>query len=153
MDEVEAALNKLRKQDRNANELFMILDEDNKKNLLSYYNDVWVSGTAPEAWKEALVISIFKGKGSDTDPGNYRPISLLNAIYNIFAAMLQTRLTNSMNKTFELHSTDLEEIEAQNTRCLYCVEQWNGQMLRPHRFTYSFWIGSRPLILSTTTPC
>ena len=78
----------------------MILDEGNKQILLSYYNDVWVSGRAPAAWKEALVISIFKGKGSDTDPGNYRPISLLNAIYKIFAAMLQARLAS-------LHEQDL----------------------------------------------
>ena len=105
MNELDAALNKLRKQkapgpDHNANELFMILDEGNKQILLSYYNDVWVSGTAPAAWKEALVISIFKGKGSDTDPGNYRPISFLNAIYKIFAAMLQARLAS-------LHEQDL----------------------------------------------
>ena len=97
LEELEAALQKLKKHkapgpDHNANELFMILDEDNRRLLLSYYNDIWETGEAPPAWKEALVISIFKGKGSDADLGNYRPISLLNTIYKIFAAMLQTRL-------------------------------------------------------------
>ena len=51
-----------------------------------------VSGQVPDSWKEAIVVSIYKGKGLDTDPANYRPISLLNSIYKVFAAMLQTRL-------------------------------------------------------------
>ena len=34
----------------------------------------------------------FKGKGADTDPSSYRPISLLNTVYKVFAAMLQSRL-------------------------------------------------------------
>ena len=38
-------------------------------------------GWAPEEWKEA-----------GTDPANYRPISLLNTIHKVFAAMLQSRL-------------------------------------------------------------
>ena len=78
----------------------MIFHEDNRSLLLSCYNDIWETREAPPAWKEALVISIFKGKGSDTDPSNYRPISLLNTIYKIFAAMLQTRLAS-------LHETKL----------------------------------------------
>ena len=99
LEELEAALNKLKKHkapgpDHNANELFMILDEDNRRLLLSYYNDIWETGEAPPAWKEALVISLFEGRGSDTDPSNYRPISLLDTIYKIFAAMLQTRLAS-----------------------------------------------------------
>ena len=41
---------------------------------------------------EAKVVAIFKGKGSDTHPGNYRPVALLNVVYNILAAMIQARL-------------------------------------------------------------
>ena len=37
-------------------------------------------------------MSIYKGKSSDTDPANYHHISLLNDIYTLFAAMLQSRL-------------------------------------------------------------
>ena len=46
----------------------------------------------PSAWKEANIVSIFKGKGSDSDPASYRPISLLNVIYKVYAALLQRRL-------------------------------------------------------------
>ena len=57
------------------------------------YNHSWRAGTIPQSWAEAIVVSIYKGKGADTDPSNYRPISLLNTIYKIYAAMLQSRLS------------------------------------------------------------
>ena len=68
------------------------MDDDNLDILLLHYNEIWSSGEVPTNWKEAIVVSIYKGKGTDTDPANYRPISLLKTIYNIFASMLQARL-------------------------------------------------------------
>ena len=68
------------------------MDDGNLDILLSQYNEIWSSGEVPTNWKEAIVVSIYKGKGADTDPANYRPISLLNTIYKIFASMLQARL-------------------------------------------------------------
>ena len=98
IEELEVSLAKLRSRkapgpDATPNELFLLLDDDSKSILLSYYNDIWETGEAPPPWKEALVVSIFKGKGSDTDPVNYRPISLLNTIYKVFASLLQVRLS------------------------------------------------------------
>ena len=98
IEELEISLAKLKRHkapgpDSTPNELFLLLDEESKAILLSYYNDIWDTGDAPPPWKEALVVSIFKGKGSDTDPSNYRPISLLNTIYKIFASLLQVRLS------------------------------------------------------------
>ena len=95
--ELEEAISKVKSNkapgpDHNANEVFRLLDGESRITLLGYYSQVWQAGEAPEEWKEALVVSIYKGKGSDTDPANYRPISLLNTIYKIFAAMLQARL-------------------------------------------------------------
>ena len=51
-----------------------------------------MEGDVPRSWVEARVVTIFKNKGSDSDPSSYRPISLLNAVYKIYSAMLQTRL-------------------------------------------------------------
>ena len=98
IEELEISLAKLKRHkapgpDSTPNELFLLLDEESKAILLSYYNDIWDTGEAPPPWKEALVVSIFKGKGSDTDPSNYRPISLLNTIYKIFASLLQVRIS------------------------------------------------------------
>ena len=98
LEELQTVLNglKLRKApgpDHTANELFKLLDDDSTQLLLEFYNKIWEVEEVPEEWKEAIVVSIYKGKGVDTDPANYRPISLLNSIYKVFAAMLQKRLS------------------------------------------------------------
>ena len=69
-----------------------MLDDHNSLRLVEFYNKIWEAGNVPNSWKEAIAVSIYKGKGIDTDPSNYRPISLLNSIYKLFAAMLQARL-------------------------------------------------------------
>ena len=65
--------------------------------LFQHYNDIWTSGEFPTNWKEAIVVSIYKGNGTDTDTANYRPISLLNTIYKLFASMLQARLAREQD--------------------------------------------------------
>ena len=84
--ELSEALNKLKKGrapglDHSPNELFVLLDDENLDMFSQHYNDTWTSGEVPKNWKEAIVVSIHKGKGADTDPANYRPVSLLNTIY------------------------------------------------------------------------
>ena len=79
-------------------ELFRALDAQGEEILLDIYNKIWRSGDVPRSWVEARVVSIFKNKGSDADPGSYRPISLLNSVYKIYAAMLQTRLAESFDE-------------------------------------------------------
>ena len=49
----------------------------------------------PDTMTEADVITIFK-KGNVEDPQNYRPISLLNSIYKIYAALIKNRLVEVM---------------------------------------------------------
>ena len=74
------------------NELILLLDREGEKELLKLYNHCWLQGEFPDTWAQAFVVSIFKGKGADTDPENYRPIALLNALYKLYAAMLQARI-------------------------------------------------------------
>ena len=90
LEELEGALGKLKKNkapgpDKVSNELVLLMDPQTKTLLLGYYNQTWAHGEAPDSWNEAVVVSIYKGKGADTDPSDYRPISLLNAIYKLFA--------------------------------------------------------------------
>ena len=61
--------------------------------LLSHYNEVFTTASSPSAWSLAHVVMIFKGKKKDPKrPSNYRPISLVNTVYKVYASMLHTRL-------------------------------------------------------------
>ena len=98
LEELQAALKKLKPRkapgpDCIPSELYSLFDSETEHLLLQHYNDVLETGMCPPEWKEALVVSIYKGKGDDTDPASYRPISLLNNVYKIFAAMLQKRIS------------------------------------------------------------
>ena len=100
LDELRSAIRRIKPNkapgpDELPADLFTILDPDSEQLLLKVYNSAWTSETTPQEWSEATVVSIFKGKGSDSLPENYRPISLLNAIYKLYAAMLQARLLES----------------------------------------------------------
>ena len=127
IEEMQTAIDKLKKgkvpgPDKLVNELFMLLDDHNSRLLLEFYNKIWVSGEVPASWKEAIVVSIYKGKGLDTDPSNYRPISLLNSIYKVFAAMLQARLASQ----FVRLNTALGQEGAQGILYTSSADPWNG---------------------------
>ena len=98
--ELQVALSKLKKNkapgpDQIPNELYSLLDSEGEVLLLNLYNDILTTPQIPADWYVATVVSIFKGKGSDTDVCNYRPISLLNASYKIFASLIQSKLTQT----------------------------------------------------------
>ena len=52
------------------------------KMLLELFDLVWSNETVPGHWRVGLIVSLFK-KGNKQDPGNYRGITLLNAVGNI----------------------------------------------------------------------
>ena len=55
------------------------------------------TGKYPDHLKIAKVIPIFK-KGSNNDPNNYRPISILSNVNKIFEKLLHSRLYKYLNK-------------------------------------------------------
>jgi len=61
--------------------------------LMVMFNKVLESGQIPEAWALGNIIPIFKNKGSNTDPSNYRGITLLSCMGKLFTSLLNTRLT------------------------------------------------------------
>ena len=79
-------------------EALILLDYLGENVLLDLLNTCFRTRAVPEEWKQALVVNIYKGKGSESDPANYRPISLLNVLYKIYASMLQKRLATAHDK-------------------------------------------------------
>ena len=61
--------------------------------LATLFNACLTEGIYPDQLKKANVTPIFK-KGDKSDPGNYRPISVLNDINKIYEELIYTRLTS-----------------------------------------------------------
>ena len=59
--------------------------------LSSIYTSSFTNSFVPLAWKEANITPIFK-KGSKSDPGNYRPISLTSIPCKIMERVLRDRM-------------------------------------------------------------
>ena len=72
-------------------ELFKILDDFNRTLLLSLFNRWWTEEQNPEEHLFAQVVTDFK-KGDTQKISNYRPISLLNIAYKLYASIIQKRL-------------------------------------------------------------
>ena len=104
MEELQTALSKLRARkapgpDGIRPELLLLLDSYGESQLLDLCNTCWATRTIPSDWKEASVITFYKGKGEDSDASNYRPISLLNTLYKVYASMIQNRLSDRYDCT------------------------------------------------------
>ena len=60
--------------------------------LCRLYNKSLRLGIFPHTWKEAIVVPIYKSKGSASDPQNYRPISLLPSLSKILEKIVFNRI-------------------------------------------------------------
>ena len=56
-----------------------------------------ITETVPSVFKEARVVPLFK-KGSKLDPGNYRPVSLLNVLSKILERAVHSQLSHYLEK-------------------------------------------------------
>ena len=79
----------------------MILNEYLKNTLnimLSKYvvlfNEVLTSGHVPDSWAIGKIVPIFKNKGDNTDPSEYRGITLLSCLGKAFTTIVNNRLTS-----------------------------------------------------------
>jgi len=81
-------------------EFFKWLDEDNQTRLLALINHWWNNACFPQEKLRAFVASIYK-KGDPKKQENYRPISLLNSFYKIYAALVQARLAQTIDRALQ----------------------------------------------------
>lgn len=65
--------------------------------LLHVINSSFISGIFPDKLKVAKIRSVFK-KGSESDPSNYRPLSILPTFSKIFERVMYSRLVDFLNK-------------------------------------------------------
>jgi len=97
LEEVQKAIRKLRNgraagPDDITPELLKTAETPISMALHQLFLLIWKSGKVPADWKEAVIISLYKRKGSRTICSSYRPISLLSVPGKFFAHVLLERL-------------------------------------------------------------
>ena len=63
------------------------------------YNKCLVESCFPSRWKSSSVVPVLKNDGERSDPGKYRPISLLPIISKIFESFVNDCLTKHLDMT------------------------------------------------------
>jgi hypothetical protein len=100
--EVRKIVNKLKRRktpgpDGIPIEFLKEMDDEALERVRALLNNWWGSEHIPEDVLRARVVLIFK-EGDKEDLANYRPISLLNTIYKVLAAIVQDRIATKLDK-------------------------------------------------------
>ena len=94
-------------------EMFQAMDQENRETIRDTLNQWWTTEAIDKEALRARVVHLYK-KGNTSDLANYRPISLLNTMYKLFAAITQTRLANGIDRC--IHKTQYGFRKARSTQ-------------------------------------
>jgi hypothetical protein len=75
------------------NEVWKCLNAEQKEILLDTLNNCWNTLSFPDEWSEIIISPIYK-KGDKRNPGNYRPISLMNTGLKLYTMLMSSRLND-----------------------------------------------------------
>jgi hypothetical protein len=64
----------------------------------TFFNKIFDSGILPENWFIGTIMPIYKNNGSQLDPANFRPITILSCLGKILTAVLNERITVFLKK-------------------------------------------------------
>lgn len=64
------------------------------------FNIIFDTGILPDTWLEGKIRPIYKNKGDQANPENYRPITVLSCLSKLFTSVLNNRLTKFLD-TFD----------------------------------------------------
>ena len=80
------------------NDLFLNCPLEMRTIIVDFFNIVLDSGIVPFEWCIGVIIPIFKNKGENTNPDNYRGITLLSCLGKLFTSVLNNRISNFLDK-------------------------------------------------------
>ena len=118
LEELNAAVKKMKNRksggpDDMALEMFEAMEEEARKEVFKMLNKCWKEEKIDNKALRARVVHIYK-KGTTSDLANYRPISLLNTMYKLFASIVQNRLVNGIDQ--HMHGTQYGFRNARSTQ-------------------------------------
>lgn len=87
-------------------------------------------GCFPTNWKKANITAIWKGKGSKSDPSNYRPISILPVIARIFEKIIAAQLCIHCvsNHVIPIQQFGFRSKSSCEMALLKATDSWIGQV-------------------------
>ena len=91
-------------------ELFQILKDDAVKVLHSICQQIWQTQQWPQDWKRSVFIPIAK-KGNAKECSNYHTIALTSHNSKVMLKILQARLQQYLNVSFQMFNLNLEKAE------------------------------------------
>ena len=97
--------------------------------LTILFNNSVQTGTLPQDWRDAHVSPIHK-KGSRTNCGNYRPVSLTSQIVKLLERVFQDHLLKhiSLNKTISCHQHGFQSRCSCISQLIECLNDWTDSL-------------------------
>lgn len=71
--------------------------------MTNFLNSSAIENLPPTSWRNTKVVPLYKGKGSTTEPSNYRSIAITPPFAKLFMAIINQRLTKAANE-LKLHA-------------------------------------------------
>ena len=63
------------------------------------YQQSLYQGRIPDAWRQAKVIALYKGKGDKMDPSSYQPISLTAVAYKVLERVVVDKMRHYLESS------------------------------------------------------
>ena len=100
------------------------------KPLCSLFSICFYTGVIPTVWKDAYVVPIFKGKGSASNPSNYRPISLTCTICKVMESCIKQVLLNYLIENSLISSNQHGFLPRKSTltELIECLNNWTIEL-------------------------
>jgi len=80
----------------------------------------------PQAWRDAVVIPVYKNKGNKSEVANYRPISLTPVVCRIMEAIIKSSILNHLARNRLISSSQHGFLTNRSTQTnlLSCLNNW-----------------------------
>ncbi len=109
------------------------------------------NGKAFKAWKSALIVPLYKGKGSYQCTDNYCGINLLSSPSKVYVLLLMHHLGQCMGSQLHEAQCGFHGGRGTSMQCLLCISFQGGPRLAPTCIWPSL-TSPRPMTTSTRMP-